>query len=60
VRLFILGNLNALITMIGFVVLVLGVSMVWSGGVACLVAGSLLMLGGSWPFVVLTLRKRQS
>lgn len=53
-----LRNLNALLVLIGFVSLEAGIAAHWSGSVAAIVAGVLLMLIGSWPYLVKTLRKK--
>jgi len=59
VKAFLLDNLNALTGLIGFCVFEAGIGIVWGRGIACIVAGVVLMVTGSWPFLVLTLRKRQ-
>lgn len=53
-----LRNLNALLVLIGFVSLEVGIAVQWSGSVAAIVAGVLLMLLGSWPYLVKTVRKK--
>jgi len=49
-RAFLLANVNALIFVAGFVVFVAGVS-AYSGPLAAVVAGGLLMLMGVWPYL---------
>lgn len=51
-------NLNAVLVLTGFVCLEAGIAVQWSGPVAAIVAGAVLMSIGSWPYVVRTLRKQ--
>lgn len=49
-RVFLLANVNALIFLVGFGVFIAGMS-AYSGALAAVVAGALLMLMGTWPYL---------
>ena len=51
-------NVNALLVLAGFVALESGIAVQWSGAVAAMTGGLIVMAGGSWPYLVRTLRKR--
>lgn len=51
-------NGNAVVAGAGFVSLEVGVAALWSGAVAAIVAGVLLIGVGTWPYVVLSLRRK--
>jgi uncharacterized membrane protein len=50
-------NLNAGIVLVGFVALEAGIAQ-WSGALAAVIGGGLLMALGSWPYLIVTLRRR--
>lgn len=51
-------NLNALLVLVGFVALETGVTRHWSGPIAAIVGGALLMAAGCWPYVTRSSGKR--
>lgn len=44
-------NLNAVLVLAGFVALEAGIAAQWSGAVASIIGGAVVMLVGSWPYV---------
>ena len=51
-------NVNLLLVLAGFACLELGIARQWSGAVASIVGGGLLMLLGGWPYLARPFRKR--
>jgi len=45
------GNINAVLVLGGFVALEWGVAAQWSGAIAAIVGGVVLMAAGSWPYL---------
>ena len=45
------GNVNAVLVLGGFVALEWGVAAQWSGAIAAIVGGVVLMVAGSWPYL---------
>ena len=52
------ANVNALLVLGGFVALEGGIAAAWSGALAAIVGGVVVMGVGSWPYLVRTWRKR--
>lgn len=45
------GNANAVLVLGGFVALEWGTAVQWSGAIAAIVGGAVLMAAGSWPYL---------
>lgn len=44
-------NVNAVLVLGGFVAVLWGVAAQWSGAIAAIVGGVVLMVAGSWPYL---------
>ena len=51
-------NVNALIVLVGFVMLECGVAVQWSRSVASIVGGCLLLAVGSWPYLMASMTRK--
>lgn len=51
-------NMNALAVLAGFAAIMTGVTSLWSWAAAAIVGGSVLLFGGVWPYVIVTVRKQ--
>jgi hypothetical protein len=51
-------NVNTVLVLGGFVALESGIARHWSGAIAAIVGGAILMVAGSWPYVTRSLGKR--
>jgi len=45
------SNINAVLVLGGFVALEWGMAVQWSGAIAAIVGGGVLMVAGSWPYL---------
>lgn len=46
-----LENVNAMIVLAGFVAFEWGIALHWSGAIAAMIGGAILMAVGTWPYL---------
>lgn len=54
-----MDNLNAIVVAVGLLALLSGIALHWSGPVASIVGGVVLILGGCWPYLARTVLMRK-